>query len=451
MANENELILEEFYASSFMQIEKSKPCVIDFTARKKNQNFIEFVGDQATGKSSRLMGILYAMGARFGVEKKFLINETDKAIDEGLKFKWNGKSYHVIVSTSRVEVKVYSEKSDKWTKIDEEPMTFLKEVFGPVSLSPFEVRTMKGKKQIEYFQTVFGSGEDASKKMQKLEKEYDEKFAERRDINRDAKLLTGALEVEPLYQNREASEKRFAKPISADKEKKAYDEKQKANADYDRYKTNLAMMKVDLEEKQGYIETLKQKLAEAEQHEKEISERIKKGDKWMEDNKTIPADFEKANKEWLNLSKNLADYDKWKDILKKEASLTEKQEESLTLTGDLDALNEKILKLTKECIPAVEGLEIKVAVGLDKTNQEEGVFYKGKSISILSESEYVELWCLIYDAAGVNVIVLENLTSMGSDTVATLNALAKGGAQIFASRVDRQQKDVKVVFSSKID
>lgn len=451
MANENELILEEFYANSFMLVEKSRPVIIDFTARKKNQNFIEFVGDQATGKSSRLMGILYAMGARFGVEKKFLVNETDKAIDEGLKFKWNGKSYHVIVSTSRVEVKVYSEKSDKWTKIDEEPMTFLKEVFGPVSMSPFEVKSMKGKKQIEYFQTVFGSGEDASKKMIKLEKEYDEKFAERRDINRDTKLLTGSLEVEPLYQNREASEKKFAKPVSADKEKKAYEAVKQKNADYEKYAQVWGQLTEQQVDNKMLIDDLRKKLTAAEETEKELAERIEKGEKWLKENKAIVKEYETAEKEWLNLSKTLADYEKWKDLLKKEAQLTEKQEESLTLTGDLDALNEKILKLTKECLPKVEGLEIKVAVGLDKTNQEEGVFYKGKSISILSESEYVELWCLIYDAAGVNVIVLENLTSMGSDTVATLNALAKGGAQIFASRVDRQQKDVKVVFSSKID
>jgi len=310
---------------------------------------------------------------------------------------------------------------------------------------------MKGKKQIEYFQEVFGSGEDASKKMQKLEADYDKKFADRRDINRDAKLLTGSLEVEPLYQNREASEKRFAKPISADKEKKNYDEKQKANADYERYKANLDILKVGLTDTQKTIERLKLELEAAQNEEKVTSGRIKQGDKWMADNKSIPADFEKANKEWLNLSTTLSDYNKWKDLLKKEAQLTEKQEESLTLTSDLDALNEKILKLTKECVPKVDGLEIKVAVGLDKTNQEEGVFYNGKPISILSESEYVALWCLIYDAAGVNIIVLENLTSMGSDAVKTLNLLAKNGAQIFATRVLRSQKDVKVVFSSKIE
>ena len=451
MTNENELILEEFYANSFMLIEKSRPVVIDFTSRKKNQNFIEFVGDQATGKSSRLMGILYAMGARFGVEKKFLANETDKSIDEGLKFKWNGKSYHVIVSTSRVEVKVQSEKSDKWTKIDEEPMTFLKEVFGPVSMSPFEVRTMKGKKQIEYFQTVFGSGEDASKKMQKLESQYDDKFSERRDINRDAKLLTGALEVEPLYQNREASEKKFAKPISADKEKKKYDELSEKKNSYQKYENTVTIAEGDLRDKLNKIADLEKQLGQAKAEKEKLQESVERGNKWLKDNIGVLKEFEVANKEWLNLSTTLSDYNKWKDLLKKEAQLTEKQEQSITLTGDLDVLNQKILKLTKECIPAVDGLEIKVAVGLDKTNQEEGVFYNGKSISILSESEYVQLWCLIYDAAGVNVIVLENLTSMGSDTVATLNALAKGGAQIFASRVDRKQKDVKVIFSSKIE
>lgn len=451
MANENELILEEFYASSFMQIEKSRPVVIDFTARKKNQNFIEFVGDMKTGKSSRLMGILYAMGARL-IDKKLLINTTDNALEEGLKFRWNGVHYHVIVKTNRVEVKKFNEKADKWSVIDEEPMTFLRDVFGPVSLSPFEVRNMKGKKQIEYMQTVFGSDENASKKMQKLEDDTEAKFTERTQVNSEVKALQNALELEPLYNNYEKTSERFKVVPTAEKQKKAFEEAQTKNNEYNNYKNqNLPSHRKALSDKQQEIIDLKKKLADAEKAEVALQNAVKTAETWVEKNKNIPVEFEKIQKDWMDLSKNIADYDKWKSILVKEKLFNERQEKSIELTNVIEENRVKILKLTKECLPKVEGLEIKVAVGLDKTKQEEGVFYKGKSISILSESEYVELWCLIYDAAGVNIIVLENLTSMGSDTVATLNALAKGGAQIFASRVDRKQKDVKVVFSSKIE
>lgn len=445
------LELEEFSASSFMGISNDSTVLIDFTQRRKGQNITEFIGDGHTGKSSRLYGILYAMGARFNLEKKQLINLIDGKLEEGLKFKWNGIRYHVIVTTSRVEVKKYNEGADKWTKIDDEPMTFLREVFGPVGLSPFEVRNLKGSKQIEYFQSMFGSGDDASKQMQKLEADYDLKFGSRRDINRDAKQLSSALEIEPLYQNREESEKKFSKVVSAEKEQRNYKEKEKNNADYERYKANLDLLKAGLSGTQKTIERLKMELVAAEAEEKETAERILKGNKWMEDNKNVAKEYETAKKEWVALSQTLADQEKWKDILRREKIFNEKTDQSTTLTAELDEINEKILKLTKKFIPKVEGLEIKVAVGIDKNGKEEGVFYQGKSISILSESEYVELWCLIFDAAGMNVIVVENLSSMGSDAVKTLNLLAKNGAQIFATKVDRAQKEVKVVFTSKVE
>lgn len=447
----NELILEEFQANSFMGISSDQPCIIDFTSRKKNQNITEFVADQAKGKSSRLLGLLYAMGARFDIDKKQLINLADGKIQEGLKFTWKGTKYHVIVSTNRVEVKKFSEDAEKWTKIDEEPMQFLRDVFGPVGLSPFQVRSMKPRKQIEYFQEMFGGDSDAAKKIEKLEKDIDTVFEERKEINRDVKTLSAALEAEPLYQSYEKSQERFSKPVSAANEKKKYDDLYEKKTAYEKYQNVVDITEGELKDKQNKIADLEQQLAKAREEEKTLSESLDKGKAWLNTNKNILAEFEQANKEWLNLSQKLVDYEKWKAILQKEKQLNEKQEESITKTGELDEKREKLLKLTKSCIPKVEGLEVKLVAGLDKTKEEEGIFYQGKSISILSESEYISMWCLIFEAAGMNVIVLENLTSLGSDAVKTLNLLAKNGAQIFATKMLRGQKDVKVVFSSKIE
>lgn len=451
MANEKEIVFEEFYANSFMGIDKSQSVVIDFTARRKNQNIAEFVADERKGKSSRLIGILYALGARAGLDKKNLINLVDGKIDEGVKVRVDGVLHHIIVSTNRVEIKSLDEEKDKWTKIDEEPMAWLKETFGPVGLSPFSARALKARKQIEYFQEMFGSGEDASKQMQKLEAEYDEKYSKRRDINRDAKQLSSALEIEPLYQNYEKSQARFKTTINAKNEQAKFDDLSSKKTAYENYVNTVAVTEGELRDIDNTIENLEKQLAAAKERKVHISESVEKGKKWLADNKSVLTDYEKVNKEWVALSQTLADQEKWKDILKREKQFNDKTAESVELSGEIDAIEEKILKLTRKCIPKVEGLEIKLALGIDKTGKEEGVFYNGKSISILSESEYIDLWCLIFEAAGMNVIVIENITSLGSDTVATLNRLVKNGAQIFATRVDRKEKKVKVVFSSKFD
>lgn len=442
---------------SVLGINKADNAFIDFTAVRKNQRFIEFMGKQAVKKTAHLMGIAYNMGAELGLDKKRIFNSIDNDLEEELVGKKGGETYKVEIAPSRISVKKEVAEG-KWTPANEDtPAALVKKLFGPVGLFPKQVQEMKGRQQIEFFQNMFGSGEEGSKKMQKLEKEYDEKFADRRDINRDAKLLQGALEVEPLYQNRKASEKKFAKPISADKEKKIYDEKAKANSDYERYKTNLEILKVEHEEQLSKIEDLKKQLAAAEKQEKETGERIVKGDKWMADNKSIPKEYEVANKEWLNLSQTMADYEKWKGLLLKERQLTEKQEQSVTLTGELDILNEKILKTTNECLPKVKGLTAKVATGIDKKDKPEGVFFvvPGKTqeqpLHELSETEYADMWCNIWDEEGVQFIFIENLSSYGESMVNSLNQFVKNGGYVFYTLQNRAQKELTVSFKSKIE
>ena len=396
--SDEKFVLTAYDGKSFRGINKGDSVFIDFTKMRKNQGFVELMGKQGAKKSSTLQGIAYAMGGELGIDKKRLFNSIDNDIDEELTGKKGNQEYKVEVGPSRISVK-RKVSEDKWKVADDDtPQAMIKSLFGDVGLLPPNVQQLKGRQQIEFFQSLFGSGEEASKKMQKLETDYDKKFADRRDINRDATLLKGALEVEPLFQNYENSLKKFAKPINAEKEKKLYYEKSDKNADYERYKTNLDLLKSGQSDTRRQIEALKQQLIALEKEEKDTAERIIKGDKWMEDNKDVPKEYEKVQKEWLNLSQTMSDYNKWNDIQKKEKQLIEKQEQSATLTGELDELNEKILKATNDCLPKVKGLTAKVATGIDKNGKPEGMFYlvPGKKeeqpLHELSETEIADMW-----------------------------------------------------------
>lgn len=453
MADEKfELI--SYDGKSVMGISKGDSVFIDFTKMRKNQGFVELMGKQGTKKTSTLLGIAYNMGCQLELDKKRLFNSIDNDLGEKIVGKKNGTEYEIEVNASRLVVR--KKIGDKFKPADEDtPAELVKKLFGPVGLFP-DIKALKGRQQIEFFQT-YGSGSDGSKKMQKLETDYDTKFADRRDINRDVALLKGALEVEPLYQNYEGSQKKFAISINAEGAKRAFDDKSKKNADYERYKTNLELLKVGQQETQKQIDSLKQQLIEAEKQEKDTAERIKNGDKWMKDHENDPREFETANKEWLNLSKTMTDYAKWQDILKKEKQLTEKQEQSVTLTGELDELNEKILKATNDCLPKVKGLTAKVATGIDKKDKPEGMFYlvPGKKqeqpLHELSETENADMWCEIWDEQGSQFIFIENMTSFGDSMVKTLNRFVENGGIVFYTLQNRKQKDLSITFKSKID
>lgn len=452
MSSKNNILeLERFEANSFAGISSSNPIVIDFTSKRKNQGVVEFLGDQGTRKSSTLMGILYAMGSTFSIEKKRLLNSKDGVIDVTLDFSHDGYKYRVIGKSDRIELKKLTE-SGKWAKPEDgSPVELLRKMFGPVGLSPFNVREMKPKQQIEYFRNMFGTGDDASKRMTKLEEEIEKVFSNRRETNREVKALSNALEIEPLFQNYEKSQERFAKPVNAEKEKKAYEEMSKQNADYSRYKDNLDMLKVEHKTLSDEIASLERRLKEAKKEAEETAQRIANGDKWMEDNKNIPEQFEAASKQWINLANTLADYEKWKAILRKEKELNEKQELAITQTGELDTLREKLMKETKKCLPDVDGLEIKLATGIDKADQPEGAYFRGQPIHELSQSEYEGMWAEILIAAGMNFLFFENMNNFGSVTIGLLNELAKQGVLIFGTRTDPKVKEIDIHFKAKVD
>src|SRR5688572_22806879 len=267
--NNEKIELISYDGKSFKGNSKNDSVFIDFSKMRKNQGFVELMAKEGKKKTSTLTGIAYAMGAELSLDKKRLFNSLDNDLDEELIGKKGDQEYKVEVSASRISVK-RKVNDEKWKPADDDtPAEMVRKLFGPVGLFPMNVQQMKGRQQIEFFQGMFGSGPDASKKMQKLENDINTKYYKRRDINSEATLLKGALEVEPLFQNYEASLKKFANPISAEKEKKQYEEKAKNNSDYERYKTNLELLKVELTDTQVHIANLKKQLEAAEKQEKE--------------------------------------------------------------------------------------------------------------------------------------------------------------------------------------
>jgi hypothetical protein len=441
--------LKLFEATDFMGIDTSKPIIIDFSKVRKSHSVVMFKGDQGVNKTSTMTALMYLMGAAFEIDMKSFVNLKDETLDARLEFEYDGERYKVEAKPNRLVLKKQLNGLGKFMAVDE-PKATLRKIFGNLGVSPLFLKEMPGKKQIQWFKDTFGADEEASKKEKKLISQYETLFSQRRDINRDIKTVRGALEADPLYQNYEKSQEKFKSPPNAKKEKEEFDTLMEKNQEFSRAKDGVVRLQTDLELKKQEIESLRQKLADAIKKEEEIQKRIDNGEKWLEENKDIPARYEAANEAWLNLSKSLTEYERWKTVLKREKELNEMEQTSMEATGTLDKLRLDLLKITRTYLPGIEGLEMKLKMGLD--DEEEGIYYNGKSLAQLSESELWDLFENIWAEKGVQFVFCENITSLGSEAVKTLNRLVKEKkAQVFATAMDRSKKDMEIIFSTKID
>jgi len=125
------------------------------------------------------------------------------------------------------------------------------------------------------------------------------------------------------------------------------------------------------------------------------------------------------------------------------------QSASTQADGAIDKLRLELLKITKTYLPDIEGLEIRLKTGLDE--EDEGIFYQGKSFAQLSESELWDLFLVIWAAKDVQFIFCENVNALGSEAIKTLNRLVKEGAVVFASEMERSKKEMEISFSTKIE
>lgn len=441
----SDLNLIQFEAKDFMGISSDAPILIDFS--KSRGNAVKLSGDQGTRKTSTITALMYIMGASFSVDTKNFFNQKDEAIDVELKFKYDGDEYQVVANGTRFQLK--RKFKDRWVP-ESEPKNMLRKMFGNLGVSPMFLKDLRGKDQIKWIKETFGVEEEASKKEVKLTNGLKEAEVTRRDVNREIKSLKGALDVEPLYNDYENSLKKFGGVISAKKEKERYDELSDKVRKYDVAKNELSRLSSDLSSKQLEVNELEVKLEAAKKSALDMKGRIEKGKVWLDENKNINKEFDEASAAWMNLSKTLADHDKWKTILKREKEYTERQDAVNIVNDQIDKMRKDLLKLTKTYLPDVPGLEIRVKTGID--DEDEGIYYNNKSLAMLSESE---LWDLFVDhiwpAKDVFFIFCDNLSSLGSEALKNMNKLLKEKkAMIFASEMDRSKDEINITVTSKL-
>lgn len=162
----------------------------------------------------------------------------------------------------------------------------------------------------------------------------------------------------------------------------------------------------------------------------------------------VKTEYQEAEAAYMDINRVLLEQQDWKRI--KQLKIDMDQYETLVQDADAkkDKLKMDLMKVTKKYLPEIEGLEIKIATGMD--DEEEGIYYNNKTMAQLSESELWSLFFQIWEQKQVRFVFIENVSSLGTDAVGVLNMLAENGVKIFASMMDRKKGSMKISFTDTL-
>jgi seryl-tRNA synthetase len=206
--------------------------------------------------------------------------------------------------------------------------------------------------------------------------------------------------------------------------------------------------KEDIKKIEDEILRLQAKLETEKQNLSDTEESIEKGKVYVEERKD-------AEKEYQEIRKEVMDYGSI-ETLRKLLSESKQtldnyntyEEAKKECEAIMDTCEADLKNLTKQYTPPIEGLEVVVA-NIDSAKPE-GVYYQGKNIAHLCESELWDLCLQVWKCTGIRVVFIENSSSLGSDAVQRINWFANNGGYVFITTMQRGYKELKVSFHKEL-
>lgn len=451
----NFLRFVRFDVKSFAGIHEDMKLAIVFDDPKKR--IVGFSGDQGTGKTSSLQALYTLCG---GMPPKNAINEKDKNIDEELVFERNGEKYVVRATKGSFTVTKFDKDGNR-SKMDS-PKDFLKRVIGPIGLNPMALKGMKGPEQIEWLRSLTTFTKEQLELEADILSKKETDYKKRTEVNRVVKQLEGEVLSTGYYvwdnENKvfKATELFVADTNTVAKSElnedivaqNLKDAENKKN-EWQKASEGLEQMRTKKFEKTLEIEELRRKLAQAEHEEKELLDRIEKGEKWIEENKGVTEVYDKAFEAMRQLGDVKMKNQNLTSVADKIKLHTTKEEEAVMLNGKLDEYDKLHKQFVQSFTPNIEGFEV-VVPGID-SKKAEGLYYKEKTMIMLSESEIFELYLQLLASQNVKVTIIENITSLGTAAIERINWFAEQmGGYVFYSAMERGKEKLGFQFLDKI-
>lgn len=424
--------LRQLEVNAFSGINPAAPVIIDFT----NSKFVNLEGDNGVGKTSVLNSLLVACGQLSKDNKNFVNNESQK-ID--INFSFVGKDrlqYEVRCTKSSFKLMYEGEAVP-------EPISKMKELLGVVGVSPMEIKNSKLPVIIKWLASYSNkSPEEFEAAALKLKNGIKLSQDTRATANKSFKGINEFLNEEPLFINWSESEKKYKTEPNIQQLSK---ELETAGKKSDKFVENETKVK-------GQEERKKQIEKQIEDLQKEldtVKSNIEIGNDWLDKNKTAKKDYDEVKKKYDTAAQDVVSFNKWKEIVKKK----EERDGYETIAQTADAKEKQLLQemkeLQAEILPDIKGVELV----MEDTHEDggvpkkEGLYWNGRNVAQMSETEWWDIVLLIWRKYKVKVIVIDNFQSLGSDAIAILEKLSKDGCYILAAEMNRQQKTLQIDYS----
>lgn len=445
---ENQLVLEKIEVKNFAGIDDSKPVLI--CLGKDNKNIVTAGGDQEVGKTSFLTAIKGTLGANLELKEENYVNQKTGKIETDLEFVYKGRRFRCTWRKSYFKVQEYITdevlKREGWTD-QRNPTELLKVMFGYVAQTPESLRLKDGKAQIEEFKKVIGASLDETEV--KLKKDFEEVSKSRTEANRSYTGIKKKLEETPMYVNWEESEKLYSQEKSIESEKAKYLQAQEKSSKYQEAKLRLSSLQEQKASKAKEIQDLENKLITLKNEQAALDEKIEVGEKYINDNSSVISEFEEISKSYLEISQYIADRNNWLAVVASKKEMEEYESLIQAFDSQKDTIKAKLRELYTSMLPNIEGLEIISVEELD-SDKKVGVYYKDKSISILSESELWGLYLQIWDALNIKFVIIDNISDLGSRAVEIINQMAAEGVYFFAAKMKRNEP-MTITITEKVE
>lgn len=422
--------LKRLEVNSFGGIHPDSPVVIDFT----QSNVAIAKGDFGLCKTTLLNALLVACGQLSKENKDFVNNESGK-ID--INFSFIGKD--------RCAYELRCTKSALTLKYDgvavSEPISKLKELLGVPGTSPMEMKFKPLKDIVKWLASYSNKSPEGFDGLMVKYKDNIKKAAKARaDANRAVKGLNEYLTNEPMFTNWEDSEKRYLEPIDLRKLSVELEDARK-NSD------KLLQGEIELKQYEDRRKKIDEEIANLNLEAIQLDHSIRNGQEFIENIKTAREDYNVIKKKYDESQDYVLDYNKWQTIKDKKKELddfeTVSQKADITEKGLLQELKE----LQAEILPDIKNVELVVEdTHEDGKEKKEGLYVDGKNVAQLSETEWVSFVFMIWRKFKVKVIVLENIGTLGSKGIELLQKLAKDGAYILATEMNREQKTLEITY-----
>lgn len=448
----NNIKLLQYTPEIYAGITEEQQIVLYFEQDGVEFPVIGFEGDQGQRKTSLINGLIRLLGGEDATNainsekgtKKLALTFLDKN-EPNITYEIKETKAATII-TKTDNSKSPAEKS----KIGS-PRDWLRAKMGPIGTNPMLLKDMDGKAQIKWVRSLANITEKQLEFEKDLNTKKEKEFKSRTNINAQVRLLMQDIQDTGYYrfdqENKQWVETGKLQEHRQDIEKNDFDGEElktkmdaatKKKDDYLKAKNWLPTAKETVPAIEKRIDELEKELELERQRLIDYNDKIKLAEAYLEENKEAENEFNAAQELMLRSGEIKIRKNNIEEAKNKKEKYNTAINEQIRLNKILDEYDLLRKKFIEGFTPKIEGMELVIHDGIDSYTKEEGIYFNNRSISQLSESELWDLFMRFCFYLDIRFLFIENITSLGTQAIHTLNWLVKErGVKVFYTAMVR--------------